>query len=167
MAVGPIVLTSLKHVHAQFLSIVGEVTPEQAAFRPAGTANPIGPTIHHVIAVHDRVANVMIAGRESQWTRGDWANKLGLPTIFRLEPDNVEFAQFDVERYRPYLDAVFAETVEVVEGLSDDDLEREVLGFRGPVRIADLIGRTLIPHFATHLGEIAAVKGFQGLKGLP
>lgn len=167
MAVDPIFLTSLKHIHTQFNSIIGELTPEQAAYKPGGTANSIGPTIHHVVAVHDRIVNDMVSRRESQWKRGDWAEKLGLPTNARLEQDTVEFVNFDVKTYQPYIDAVFAEAVDVVSGLTDEELSREVQGFRGPVSVADLLGRTLVPHMATHLGEIAAVKGLQGLKGLP
>jgi hypothetical protein len=149
------------------MNMVSDLTPDQFAFRPPGTANPIAPTLHHIIAVHDRITNEMILGRERLWVRGDWAAKLGLPSTFRLEPEHAEFDSFDFATYRPYIDAVYDEAMTVLESLTDEDFEREVQGFGGPVRLGTLIGRTMVVHFATHLGEIAAIKGVQGLKGLP
>ncbi|GIW12393.1 MAG: hypothetical protein KatS3mg061_3450 [Dehalococcoidia bacterium] len=33
--------------------------------------------------------------------------------------------------------------------------------------MGELLGRFMAPHAAMHLGEICALKGIQGLKGLP
>lgn len=167
MAGDPPILAGLKHIHNQVLTIVSDLTPEQFAYRPGGTANPIGPTLHHIIATHDRIINEFIQGRDTQWVRGNWADKLGLPSTHRLEPDLAEFERFDFTAYRPYIDAVYEEALATIPTIGPADLDREVPGFRGPVRLGDLIGRTLLLHIATHLGEIAAVKGLQGLKGLP
>jgi hypothetical protein len=160
-------IAGMKSAQNQLIAMVSDLTPEQFSFRPPGTANPIAPTLHHIIAVHDRIANELILGRERQWVRGEWAAKLGLPSSFRLEPEHAEFGNFDFSAYRPYIDAVYEKAMAVLESLADEDFEREVQGFGGPVRLGTLVGRTMLVHFATHLGEIAAIKGVQGLKGLP
>ena len=53
-------------------------------------------------------------------------------------------------------------------GLTPADLERKVdTGFIGEQTIAFVLGNIGVWHVAEHNGEIAALKGAQGLKGLP
>jgi hypothetical protein len=50
--------------------------------------------------------------------------------------------------------------------LTDDELERQVSFFGRESSVADVVAR-FVAHTACHAGEIAAVKGMQGLQGQP
>jgi hypothetical protein len=57
--------------------------------------------------------------------------------------------------------------VEYISSIGDDDLDREVeTQFFGKKDVAYLLQLAAM-HAAGHAGDIAAVKGAQGLKGLP
>ena len=51
--------------------------------------------------------------------------------------------------------------------LPDSELERKVQGVLGEYTLGWGIAILLCQHAAQHSGEIAALKGVQGLKGLP
>lgn len=65
-----------------------------------------------------------------------------------------------------YRDAVRAATDRYLADLTADELDRQIdlMGSQRPVADALAI---MVVHIATHAGEIAALKGTQGLKGLP
>jgi hypothetical protein len=70
--------------------------------------------------------------------------------------------------FREYAKAVYAATDAYVAGLGPADLERKVdTGFVGEQTVGFVVGNILVWHVAEHNGEIAALKGAQGLKGLP
>ena len=55
-----------------------------------------------------------------------------------------------------------------VSSLGPADLERKVdTGFVGEQTVGYVLGNICVGHVAEHNGEIAALKGVQGLKGLP
>ena len=60
------------------------VTPEQAHWKPAGTANPLGATYVHILLTQDIVANEAIKGG-APLSATTWANKVG---ISQLPPED-------------------------------------------------------------------------------
>jgi hypothetical protein len=70
--------------------------------------------------------------------------------------------------FREYAKAVYGATDAYIARLSDSGLARKVqTGFIGEQSAAFVISNILGWHIAEHTGEIAALKGVQGLKGLP
>ena len=61
----------------------------------------------------------------------------------------------------------YAATDAYLAGLPDADLERKVQGPAGDTTVGWMIAVVLGTHFPQHVGEIAALKGVHGLKGLP
>ncbi len=59
-----------------------------------------------------------------------------------------------------------AATDAYLERLADEDLDREVTMMGGTRQVADAL-TTVAAHTLEHSGEIAALKGVQGGKGLP
>ena len=103
-------------------------------------------------------------GVGSVWERGGWAAKLGLP-----EQGNgwgytagqvAELPQFDLELLNEYAEAVRAGTIEFLDGLSPDDLDR----FPDPKRPKACIG-SMLSHVAVeesqHVGQVAYLRGIQ------
>jgi uncharacterized damage-inducible protein DinB len=67
---------------------------------------------------------------------------------------------------REYAEAVRNATDEYLARLTDDELDRQVSFFGSESPVAGVLVR-FVAHTAGHAGEIAAVKGMQGLHGLP
>ena len=53
------------------------VTPDQAHWNPAGSANPLGATYVHTLMTQDYVANVMIKN-ETALATSTWVNEMGV-----------------------------------------------------------------------------------------
>ena len=76
--------------------------------------------------------------------------------------------KLNLPAFREYAKAVYGATDAYIAALSDADLERKVhTGFIGEQTVAFVVSNILGWHVAEHNGEIAALKGVQGLKGLP
>ncbi len=72
-----------------------------------------------------------------------------------------------LDSFQAYAKAVFAQTDAYLAGLSDADLVRKGQGPGGETTLGWFVVNILATHVPQHLGEIAALKGVQGLKGLP
>jgi uncharacterized damage-inducible protein DinB len=65
-----------------------------------------------------------------------------------------------------YAAAVRDATHECLARLTEDELDRRVSFFGRESSVAEVLAR-FVTHTGCHAGEIAAVKGMQGLQGLP
>jgi hypothetical protein len=91
-----------------------------------------------------------------------------MPAPGGFSPEWARGVKLNLAPFREYAKAVYAATDAYIAGLSDADLERKVqTGFVGEQTVAFVMSSILAWHAAQHTGEIAALKGVQGLKGLP
>ena len=153
----------LERTFGLFNQIADGMTPDQYNWAPGGTANAIGKTHVHAMTSVDFFINGILAGSELRWKA--FAAEQGLPA----NPMEIWGFSGDVslDAMREYSKAVQQSALEHVGGLTDDDLDREVeTPFFGKQTAAFMIGLTGI-HVMGHGGDISAVKGLQGLKGLP
>ena len=82
-------------------------------------------------------------------------------------PEWARKVRLNLPMFREYAMVVYAATDAYIARLSDSDLARKVqTGFIGEQSVAFVISNILGWHIAEHTGEIAALKGVQGLKGL-
>jgi hypothetical protein len=75
--------------------------------------------------------------------------------------------KMDYASFQQYANAVFAQTDAYLGALPDSEMERKIQGPAGETTIGWMIVNILATHFPQHLGEIAALKGVHGKKGLP
>jgi DinB family protein len=153
----------LKRTFGLFNQIADGMTPEQYNWKPAGTANAIGKTHVHAMTSVDLFINGTLAGAEMRWKA--FAAEQGLP------PNPIEIWSFSgeisLDAMKTYSHGVQEAALAYVASLTDPDLDREVdTAFFGKQTAAFMIGLTGI-HVMGHGGDMAAVKGLQGLKGLP
>ncbi|HJM74283.1 MAG TPA: DinB family protein [Dehalococcoidia bacterium] len=110
-----------------------------------------------------------VDGSDRLWEAGDWAAKTGLDIPGAMQTQ--EWAQsgtfYDVAAFREYALAVYARTDEYLSNASDSDLDTEVAAGGGKMPAAKWVGAVGLWHVMSHQGEISALKGAQGLKGLP
>lgn len=136
------------------------LSQETISWTPPGTANPIGATWLHALAVHDWGIQ-RLAGQPSLWDRDGWTERLGLGAPLRQDAALARAMQLDPEAVRRYADAVFAAARAFVERLTDADLDRVVDSPDRPMTVGDGL-QLLASHLLQHTGEIAALRGVCG-----
>ena len=135
----------------------------QYNWKPGGTANPAAKSHVHAVSSVDFFINMLVGGGPLLW--GDFAKQHGLPEspmgIWTYD------GAVPVEPMRDYAAKAGAAALEVVGAMKDADLDREIetqfFGKKPAAFLIQLAGY----HAVGHGGDIATVKGMQGLKGLP
>lgn len=139
------------------------LTLEQLAFRPDGTANSIAWLIWHLSRVQDdHLAGAM--GTEQVWTSAGWSGRFALPfadsaTGYGHWPDEVAAVRASAELLTGYHDAVCEQSLRLVSGITDADLDRVVDERWDPpvtlgVRLVSVLADDL-----QHAGQAAYVRG--------
>lgn len=152
-----------------FDAALQNTTDEQLNWRPpVDTVNPISVTALHVLGSEDIFIQQILLGQPRLWESEGWANKLGV-----AEPpgrgggwDEVRNATISVEAVLAYQAALRAATDTYLATLTAEALDRPVNVMGGERPLATVL-ILLAHHACSHAGEIATVKGMQGLKGLP
>ncbi len=167
---------SLQNAHGQLEGTMADVNEVQAHWQPAGTAHPISGTYAHLILSEDIILNTML--RKGQpLLAGTFAGKTGVSKPMpAMNKEWVNYGQWantvkvDMKLVREYAQAVYKMTDEYLSGLTDEDLEKPVdlsALDMGQKTAAYLLDRFVVGHCDSICGEIALLKGLQGLKGYP
>jgi uncharacterized damage-inducible protein DinB len=145
-------------------AVVEGLTEEQLALRLNAEGNSIAWLVWHLTRVQDdHVADA--AGSDQVWTANGWADRFGLPldagdTGFGHGPDEVAQVRVDDPGLLTgYHDDVHDRTVEYLQTLTADDLDRVVDEAWDPpvtlgVRLVSVVGDDL-----QHAGQAAFVRG--------
>lgn len=143
----------------------GQMDDAQYNWKPGGTANTAAKSHVHAISSVDFFITGIVRGEMQSLQWGGFAAKNGLPEnpmgIWTFE-GNVPYAAM-----QEYAQSVQKGALDHVSTLKDEDLDRELeTNFFGKKSIAFLLQLAGM-HAVGHGGDIAAVKGLQGMKGLP
>ena len=143
---------------------VDGLTSAERRFQSTPDSHHIDFVLWHMARVEDNWVQEFGRGVESVWERSGWAAKLGLPEQgngWGYTAEQVaELPQFDLELLNEYAEAVRAGTIEFLDGLSPDDLDR----FPDPKRPKACIGSMLshvIVEESQHVGQVAYLRGIQ------
>jgi uncharacterized damage-inducible protein DinB len=153
--------------HSWFEGTVADVTDLMAHWQPAGQAQPIAAHYVHVLTAEDYFFNAMLTGGTPIMAAGDAG--------FSEPPPMGSWAEWssrvrvDMSALRGYAQKVYAATDAYLASLSDEDLTRELdltaVGL-GHMSLGMFVSTVLI-NCSNHCGEIACLKGLQGVKGYP
>jgi len=160
-------LTVLRDAHAMLQTVLNDIESEQLWRKPPGTANAIGAIYSHAIGVEDLYIQRILQGKPLVWDEDNWAEKLGRATAPNLwESEGV--IPFDLHAFLGYRRAVYTASELYIAGLRQEDLDRTVQfpGRDWSMSIARLL-TVVVSHCTSHAGEIAALKGVFGARGLP
>ncbi len=130
---------------------------------PAGTCNSASKSHVHTLTSLDFFINAKVRGQDLLWSTFAPAN--GLPA----NPMEIWSAGgvIPLAAITEYGKTLQQSVLDYVSSLSDADLDREVdtqfFGMKPIAFVLQLAGM----HCAGHAGDISAVKGMQGLKGIP
>lgn len=173
-----LLLEQVKWVHWWIEStIMNTVTTKQVHWYPPGTlVNTIGGNYAHLLVNEDLIINAILKG-EAPLYASSWAGKTGMSTLPPLAtPENPGMPDFrewstqvdiDMDAFRTYARATFDATEEYFASVSDEQLRQKVdltlldLGTQDISWILSII----VGHVFDHGGEIACLKGLQGMQG--
>lgn len=137
---------------------------------PGATITSVGSVYAHVVFSEDEILHGMLQGKPALYRAENWAGRTGVepPSTPDFKAEWARTVKMNLPAFREYAKAVYGATDAYIAALSDADLERKVqTGFIGEQTVAFVVSNVLGWHVAEHNGEIAALKGVQGLKGLP
>jgi hypothetical protein len=137
---------------------------------PGATISSIGSIYAHLVFAEDGILHGMLQGKPPIYRAQNWAARtdVEMPAPGGFNPEWARTVRMKLPAFREYAKSVYAATDAYVASLSETDLDRKVqTGFVGEQTVGFVLGNILAWHAAQHTGEIAALKGVQGLKGLP
>ncbi len=170
MDVRELVISQFKMSHGIILQVMADVSNEAANKKFAGSEiDTIGSTFAHLVFAEDGIVNGMALGGAPVFMSGGWAGKTGtdMPANPRQSHEWAASVQLDVAKFLPYAKAVFTNTEESIAKLTDEQLAKPLQGPMGPSTVLGTISGLALYHATQHSGEISALLGTQGLKGLP
>jgi len=142
------------------------LTPEQLAHRIETDANPIGWLVWHLTRIQDdHVAAAF--GVPQVWSAGGWATAFGLTADSmdtgyghnRVQVAAVAEAVSSATLLSDYHEATYQQTVKLVSGIADADLDRVVdTSWRPPVTLGVRLV-SVINDDMQHAGQAAFVRG--------
>jgi uncharacterized damage-inducible protein DinB len=117
----------------------------------------------HLYFSEDRMVQQRRRGLPTIFEAGGWRERIG----FNPDAPWAQTTQADPDAMRAYAAEVHGATKRFLESLQPDELEQEVEGMRGRSPLATVLTVSLVIHKASHMGEIAALLGSQGVRGFP
>jgi hypothetical protein len=133
-----------------------------------GTVGSIGSIYAHMVFTEDAIM-AQGRGKPTIYESAGWAERIGLESPgLRQTAEWAASVKITLPLFHDYAKEVFSATEEFVASLTGEDLEREITGLGGrQIKLAVMVATVGTIHISEHTGEIAALKGVQGLKGLP
>jgi|CXWL01.1.fsa_nt_gi hypothetical protein len=136
---------------------------------PGSTTNAIAVTYAHAVCVEDFLVH-SLQGKPALSQAAGWAAKTGVPLPSTPPAMWQEWAtglNLNLAPFLEYAKSVYAATDAYVAGLSDADLDKKTQGPFGETTVGYMVAIILATHIPQHAGEVAALKGVHGMKGLP
>ena len=148
-------------------SVCKDVTGDILLATPPGTVSSIGIIWLHLVNAQDNFI-AMITGQTSLWKTGDWPGQFGLEKAPDIGEDWAQYkdAALTVELLKKYGDAIRKHTNTVLETTRAESLDETVKFFTESDPKAS-VWALMVGHTMLHCGEIAALKGVMGGKGMP
>jgi hypothetical protein len=150
--------------------VVADVSPELLhKTHPGSTATCIASIYAHAVIAEDQILNGMVMGRAPIFN-ADVSAKTGVPMKQgpAQEAGWAGSINMNLPAFREYSQQVYASTEKILAELDDAKASEMIdtpFGNKQPRQ--EFIGNLGVTHMWGHLGEIAALKGVEGIKGLP
>lgn len=158
----------LTWVHQLLDGTMSDCSQETADFQGEGwTVNPISAIYAHIALTQDGIVHGLVQGRPTLLESDGWAERLGIEPAGPRDASSWADKRFDLATVRAYATAVQAATDAFLAEAGDDVLERAMETPMGEQRAIDMLANVGVTHVASHWGEIAALRGVRGEKGLP
>jgi uncharacterized damage-inducible protein DinB len=149
-------------------AVLQGITDEQLNWPPPGTVSPISTILIHMLAAEDYFIQTLIRGQAPYWAVQEWGGKIGVPAPPAQGGNWDEFktVKISLAPVLAYAEAIRVATDAYLAQLTAEELERRVVFHGDELPVAQVL-MILVSHSACHTGEMAAIKGMQGIQGLP
>ena len=143
------------------------VTDDVVMKVPEGTVSPIGVIWLHLVATQDKFV-ATLSGKEPLWQSEGWDRKFGVEKApgFGMDWSTYQGMDWSMELLQGYTLAVKAFVQRAIDSMDNETLDERVKLFTDSDPKSD-VWILLIGHTLHHCGEIAAINGVFGGKGLP
>ena len=169
MELKDILKSQVAFVQEQAEGTIGDCSKEALSKTISGaTIGSCAVVYAHMIFSEDGIVSGMLQGKAPIYHAQGWASKasVAMPENPRMDLEWGKTINMNLPAFQAYAKAVYAATDEYLSNLSEADLSRKLQTPFGESTVGFMLN-VLVSHPATHTGEIAALKGVQGLKGLP
>lgn len=166
------VKNQLRFWHGMVDSMVAQCPPELLHAHPEGSAaNPIAAVYAHIVFAEDVLVQGHVKGVQPLFA-SDWKDRLGVGSVGTpptMDRDWALSLKLDLPAFQQYAQAVYMATDAFLSGVSDEEVARSLPSSDGgdPFPVSRLIGNVVATHLPFHTGEISAMLGAAGRKGLP
>lgn len=156
-----------KQSHQWLQGTMQGVDDQVAHLQPGGVVSPIAGQAAHAVTGLDFLLLGTVGGKQPLLV-SSFAGKAG---VSKPSPEGDWLGTdrgvvMNVAEFAAYQDAVFAALDDLLAGWQDSELAREVDMPFGKFTVGWWLNTMLLNTYS-HTGEIAAIKGLQGLKGYP
>lgn len=166
----PRVAHYMNRAHTLLLGVTEPLSLADVTWRDSATsANTIAGTLFHIACGYEKLVCRTILGGETIYDRDGWVDRL--PVDVDSEPNDPAFEALSEDEYREiraYVSSVLGEMEAFVVNLS---AEQEAAGPAvedfGNGSVGELLIWPMLFHTTHHFGEISALIGVRGGKGLP
>jgi hypothetical protein len=156
---------NLSHAHRTYLD-ARNGSDEELHFVPPDGSHSIAWCIWHTARIEDSLVQGRYRGTELIWNE-EWAARTGLPAegpfVGMSDQDAQKIRLTNRDAFFDYVDAVWESTMTFLDGLTADDLDREVKLGERVEKLGSSISTHMVGHFSSHRGEINWLRGMQGL----
>lgn len=170
MAAIEMIRSLFEETYPLFNGVVDDLTlAELKQTTPGSTVGSIMFVFAHTAIAEDGIVQELGRSGTELFTRGGWDVKLGIRADkgFFREEDLASLDEDGWKTLRAYAEAVQAETTAFIATLTDADLAREMEIWGSPRTLGYLMANYAYFHLLEHTGEMAALKGTMGKKGMP
>lgn len=145
-----------------------DIDEAQLNWSPPGTLTPISTILLHLAGTEDRFITAIQAAGQTIWQVGNWSSRLGVTSLPVKGGDWSEFKHLSLPLapLMEYLRSVQSVTRACLASLVEEALTRSIAFGETSLPVVDLLS-TLVVHGSHHAGEIASLRGVQGVRGLP
>jgi hypothetical protein len=164
---------NLKRLHENLVSATMDLTHEQLHWRPSEGCNHIAFSLWHYVRTEDNLVRFVLQERRAPvWLEQGWNERFGLDRVAQgtgMSPEDASAIRLSsAEEFLPYMRAVWQSTEEYLSSVSDNDMQKvfTVKPF-GERPVVQVLTENLLTHGFSHLGEMWALRGLQGMKGSP
>ena len=160
-----IIRDSLGRVHELIPAVLDGLDADDLSWRPDADSNPMGWLVWQLCRAEDG-SLAKLGATEQVWLTGGWQERFGLPYEpaaggFGQRSDEVGQFSVPTDLLAGYAAAVADQTGRVLDGLTDEDLDRVIDTHWDPpvtvgIRIVSIMVET-----AQHIGQVAYLKGLR------
>ena len=163
--------SGLQRLHGSYRDTIADLSLEQLHWRGSEHSCPIAFILWHYYRTEDNVIQFVLQRKPTVWLEGGWDGRFGLDRIAQGTGMSLEDAQAlrisSKDDFLTYMDAVAKTSDEYLASLNNEALERKItVKPVGEMPVRTAIGDMCLTHGFTHLGEIAHLRGLQGLRGM-